>query len=126
MSEFKSIDFQNDQLILIDQTVLPLEERYIKTDDYERIALSIERLEVRGAPAIGVTAAYAVALAFKNTTNDLDVNFGKVYERLAETRPTAVNLFWALDKMKEVFNNNRDQEDIYKILLNAAKNIPIE
>lgn len=123
MSEFKSIDFKNDQLILIDQTLLPIEETYIETDDFERIALSIERLEVRGAPAIGVAAAYAVALAFKNATNDLESNFGRVYDRLAATRPTAVNLFWALDKMKEVFNANKDNGDIYNILMNTAKEI---
>lgn len=126
MSEFKCIDFKNDQLILIDQTVLPLEETYITTDDYERIAQSIERLEVRGAPAIGVTAAYAVALAFKNVSDDLENNFAKVYKRLAATRPTAVNLFWALDKMKEIFNANKDRENIYSILLNTAKEIHLD
>ncbi len=123
MSEFKSIDFKKDKLILIDQTVLPLEESYIETDDYDRIAVSIERLEVRGAPAIGVTAAYAVALAFKNYTEDPQDSFNRVYERLAATRPTAVNLFWALDKMKEVFSANKDSDKLYDILLNAAKEI---
>lgn len=123
MSDFKSIDFKKDKLILINQTVLPLEESYIETDDYERIALSIERLEVRGAPAIGVTAAYAVALAFKNDPNDRQEQFDKVYKRLAATRPTAVNLFWALDKMKAVFNDNRDNSKLYEILLNAAEEI---
>ncbi|MFC2139786.1 S-methyl-5-thioribose-1-phosphate isomerase, partial [Bacteroidota bacterium] len=65
MSSFKSIDFKDDKLILLDQTKLPIVEEYIETDDYERIAASIERLEIRGAPAIGVTAAYAIALAVK-------------------------------------------------------------
>jgi methylthioribose-1-phosphate isomerase len=123
MSEFKSIQFKKDKLILIDQTVLPLEESYIETDDYNRIALSIERLEVRGAPAIGVTAAYAVALAFKNSPENPEDAFAGVYDRLAATRPTAVNLFWALDKMKEVFNANKDSEKLYEILLNTAKEI---
>lgn len=120
---FKSIELKNDRLILIDQTRLPLEEKYISTDDYERIAEAIERLEVRGAPAIGVAAAYALALAFKNVKENLETEFDKVYNRLASTRPTAVNLFWALDEMRSHFLKNRSSEDIYKILLNKAVEI---
>jgi len=121
MSSFKSIDFRNDKLVLIDQTKLPLEEVYIETDDYERIALSIERLEVRGAPAIGITAAYAIALALKNKSTDK--YFNKVYQRLAETRPTAVNLFWALSRIKKVFEQNKTTTNLYSILLKEAKTI---
>ena len=122
-SKFKSIDFQNDELILIDQTKLPLVEEYIHTDDYERIAVSIERLEVRGAPAIGVSAAYAVALAFKKEPAGGDDYFEKVYNRLHRTRPTAVNLFWALKAMKEVYEANKDADNLYDILLSKAKDI---
>lgn len=122
-NSFKSIDFKNDKLVLIDQTKLPLKEEYIETDDYERIALSIERLEVRGAPAIGVTAAYAIALSFKNTNSNSEEHFKKVYERLYKTRPTAVNLFWALNEMKDVFFQNKNDDKLYTILLNKAKEI---
>jgi methylthioribose-1-phosphate isomerase len=122
-SSFKSIDFWSDQLILIDQTKLPLAEEYIHIDDYERIAVSIERLEVRGAPAIGVSVAYAIALSFKEEPADREVCFDKVYNRLFRTRPTAVNLFWALKEMKDVFLKNRSEENLYEILLKKAKEI---
>lgn len=120
MSDFKSIEFKKDKLILIDQTKLPLKEEYIVTDNFERIAVAIERLEVRGAPAIGVSAAYALALGIK-TGHQFDF----VFERLAKTRPTAVNLFWALERIKKVHsaNKNKNGNDIYTILLSEAVRI---
>jgi methylthioribose-1-phosphate isomerase len=123
MSNFKSIEFKEDKLFLINQTLLPLKEEYIATDDYDRIAIAIERLEVRGAPAIGVSAAYAFSLAFKNVSSPTDEYFKKVYTRLASTRPTAVNLFWALERMKKIFDTNKNNSNLYKILLNEAKQI---
>lgn len=120
MSSFKTIELKNDNLRILDQTKLPLTEEYIETDDFERIAVSIERLEVRGAPAIGVTAAYAIALAFKNEINNKPDYFEKVFNRLYSTRPTAVNLFWALKRMKEVFEENKNANNIYNKLLNEA------
>ena len=121
MSSFKCIEFIDDKLKLIDQTKLPLVEEYIISDDYERISVSIERLEVRGAPAIGVSAAYALALAFKNNNVKDDSYFEKVYQRLASTRPTAVNLFWALDEMKKTYYSLTD--NFYSSLLNKAVEI---
>ena len=123
MTIFNTIEYKDDNLILIDQTKLPLEETYIVTDDYDRIAIAIERLEVRGAPAIGVAAAYAVALAFKYNVYDKINHFEKVFTRLKQTRPTAVNLFWALNKMRDAFENNVDSNDMYNFLLNEAKAI---
>ena len=123
MSGFKCIEFKDDKLILIDQTKLPLVEEYISTDDYERIAISIERLEVRGAPAIGVTAAYALALSFKDYNGNKEKHFELVHDRLFSTRPTAVNLFWALKRMKKVFEEAKQQDHLYDILLNEAKSI---
>ncbi|MCK7517374.1 MAG: hypothetical protein MZV64_06455 [Ignavibacteriales bacterium] len=66
-SNYFSFQFKNDKLIFLDQTKLPFEQSYLETDDYERIAEAIEKLEVRGAPAIGVVAAYALALAMKKS-----------------------------------------------------------
>ena len=123
MSGFKSIEFKDDKLILLDQTKLPLTEEYISTDDYERIAVSIERLEVRGAPAIGVSAAYAIALAMKGVVENKNDIFETAYKRLAATRPTAVNLFWALDEMKKTFEENASANNLYDILLDKAKAI---
>ncbi len=123
MGRIKAIEFVNDQLRLIDQTKLPLSEEYIVTDDYERIAVSIERLEVRGAPAIGITAAYALALSLKEIKGNVGEIFEIAYLRLKQTRPTAVNLFWALERMKNVFNQAKDKSNIYNDLVNEANAI---
>ena len=122
--EYYSIKFEDDKLIFIDQTKLPLEEVYVKTDNYERIALAIERLEVRGAPLIGITAAYALALSLKNTKpSSAEDTFMHAYKRLAGTRPTAVNLFAALNEIKSFFEQNKTAENIYQIILSKAKEI---
>ena len=123
MGSFKTIEFADEKLILLDQTKLPLAEEYISTDDYERIAVAIERLEVRGAPAIGVAAAYAIALGMKDSNGKNAEQFSKVFQRLKITRPTAVNLFWALDEMKKAFDGSAESENIYELLLQKAKDI---
>ncbi len=122
-TNFKTISIKNNNLVLLDQTKLPLKEEYIVTDNYERISEAIEKLEVRGAPAIGVTAAYALALSFRGFTGETSSHFEKVYNRLASTRPTAVNLFWALNKMKDEFESLKENDDIFEILLHKAKGI---
>ncbi len=97
-SDFTPFLFNGAALKFIDQTLLPLEEKYIETDQYEIIAEAIEKLEIRGAPAIGVCAAYALALSLKNSGTQSV--FETAYARLKRTRPTAVNLFWALETMR--------------------------
>jgi methylthioribose-1-phosphate isomerase len=91
----------------IDQTKLPLEESYVLATNYEEVAEVIVTMVVRGAPAIGVSAAYGVALgALKTqakTTAEFAPEFERICARLAGTRPTAVNLFWAIDRMKKLF-----------------------
>ncbi len=116
MRDFFSLKFEDDFFVYIDQTKLPLEEEYITTDNYERIAVAIERLEVRGAPAIGITAAYGITLAMKNILDNYEYQFNLAYKRLKRTRPTAVNLFWALDEMKKVFNSVDNYDDIFNKL----------
>lgn len=123
MSQFKSIEFASGKFRFIDQTKLPLIETYVETDDYERIALAIERLEVRGAPAIGISAAFALAVGMKFVYDDYKNNFEKIYNRLARTRPTAVNLFWALDEQRRAFNELKDYDYTYGKLLSRAKEI---
>jgi methylthioribose-1-phosphate isomerase len=95
----------------IDQTRLPLEESYVLATNYEQVADVIVAMVVRGAPAIGVSAAYGVALGALRTkamtTEEFAPEFERVCDRLAGTRPTAVNLFWAIDRMKRVFANLR-------------------
>ena len=120
--KYFSIKFSNGKLIFLDQTKLPLEEVYVETDDYNRIASAIERLEMRGAPLIGVAACYGLALSLKNSDRkSFEESFYKAYDRLSRTRPTAVNLFTALRQVKEVFEQNKDSEDIYEIVLTKAK-----
>jgi methylthioribose-1-phosphate isomerase len=91
----------------IDQTKLPLDESYVLATDYEQVADVIVTMVVRGAPAIGVSAAYGVALgAIRSnaaTAREFAPQFEKICARLAGTRPTAVNLFWAIDRMKRLF-----------------------
>jgi methylthioribose-1-phosphate isomerase len=91
----------------IDQTKLPLEESYVTATDYEQVADVIVTMVVRGAPAIGVSAAYGVALGAERTkaktAEEFALEFDRICARLAGTRPTAVNLFWAIDRMKRLF-----------------------
>lgn len=123
MQNYYSIKLIDDHLSFLDQTKLPLQEVYIETDDYDRIAVAIEKLELRGAPLIGISAAFALALSFKNISSNHKEHFKKVYDRLASTRPTAVNLFYALDRMKKVFEGITDFSLTYKTLLDEAKSI---
>lgn len=123
MQNYYSIKLLEDHLSFLDQTKLPLQEVYVETDDYERIATAIERLELRGAPLIGISAAFALALSFKNISSNHKEHFLKVYKRLASTRPTAVNLFYALDRMKNVFEKIDEYSNAYQMLLNEAKAI---
>jgi methylthioribose-1-phosphate isomerase len=94
---------------LIDQTKLPLEEEYIETDDYRVVCDAIYRLAIRGAPAIGVAGAYACLLAANEIeASELD-DFVQIYlqkaDEIGATRPTAVNLMWAVKQMKEKANS---------------------
>jgi methylthioribose-1-phosphate isomerase len=95
----------------IDQTRLPLEESYVLATTYEEVADVIFTMVVRGAPAIGVSAAYGVALGARNSAarsaEEFAPEFEKICARLAATRPTAVNLFWAIDRMKNLFASLR-------------------
>lgn len=121
---FTTLEILDGSLKFIDQTKLPLEEEYIITDNYERIAEAIERLEIRGGPAIGIAAAYALALAMKTISSE--ENFNKAYKRLASTRPTAVNLFWALDLIKTAYENNRNNAGLFSLLMEKARHIHLD
>jgi methylthioribose-1-phosphate isomerase len=102
-----TLTWTHEGVRFLDQTKLPLEETYVLATTYEDVAEIIVTMVVRGAPAIGVSAAYGVALgALKTkarTTEEFAQEFEKICARLAGTRPTAVNLFWAIDRMKALF-----------------------
>ena len=104
-----TIMWQDGRVRLIDQTKLPLEEEYIETDDYRIVCDAIYRLAIRGAPAIGVAGAYACVLAANEIeASELD-DFVQIYlqkaDEIGATRPTAVNLMWAVKQMKEKANS---------------------
>ncbi|MBU1185651.1 MAG: S-methyl-5-thioribose-1-phosphate isomerase [Acidobacteria bacterium] len=104
-----TIEWKKDRVVLIDQRKIPNEEIWVECGTFEQAAEAIETMVVRGAPAIGVTAAYGVALGFLaiNSENGLDAAAKHIFKRLAETRPTAVNLFWALNRMERVYEADR-------------------
>lgn len=103
-----TVEWADGKVRLIDQTVLPLEHRIVECASYEEVAEAIRGMKVRGAPAIGITAAYGMALgAAASDTTDPDAfcsQMRQVAEWLRGTRPTAVNLFWATEKMLTVAN----------------------
>ena len=100
-----AIRWKGTALALLDQTRLPVEEVWDDYTDYRAVAEAIRRLVVRGAPAIGISAAYAVCLAaleHQDRPGDFRPGLEAALETLADSRPTAVNLFWALDRMRGV------------------------
>lgn len=99
-----------DCLLLLDQTLLPDEETWLHCRQVEDVAGAIKRLSVRGAPAIGVAAAYGLVVGLKGATDDeLERRFEQVFEILGSTRPTAVNLRWALENGREVFKAHAER-----------------
>lgn len=119
----KTIEFKDGKVVLIDQTLLPGEVKYIECEDIECIAEAIENLRIRGAPAIGVAAAFGLALiASQNIGKENRVvikELEEAKERLRKTRPTAVNLFWALDRiMGRAENAKNVSEAVIKEALN--------
>ena len=104
-----TIEWREDRVVMIDQRKLPLEEVYVECRTEEEVARAIETMVIRGAPAIGVAAAYGVTLGVMSAgpTAEVDRQFDRIVERLARTRPTARNLFWALERMKRVHAENR-------------------
>ena len=105
----RTIEWTEAGVVMLDQKRLPAEEIYHTYTNYEDVAEAIRSMIIRGAPAIGVAAAMGVALGVKNATSascsieELDGKFNAICRVIAATRPTAVNLFWAVDRMKAVY-----------------------
>jgi len=100
----ETIQWIDDAAVMIDQTRLPLEEKFVTCRTYQEVAEAIRDMVIRGAPAIGVAAAMGVALGMLHAEErELDRQFESICDTLAATRPTAVNLFWAIDRMKRLY-----------------------
>ncbi len=126
----RAIEWTGDRLVLLDQRRLPAQEVYHGCTEPEAVARAIEDMVVRGAPAIGVTAAYGVALAARGLSRSGAAGFReameRVLERFARTRPTAVNLFWALDRMRRVLDRVTDPAEAARALEAEARAIEAE
>jgi methylthioribose-1-phosphate isomerase len=107
----KTIEWTDEGVVMIDQRRLPTHELYPIFKTHDEVAIAIEDMVVRGAPAIGVAAAMGVALGMKNSAaaslDEFERDFHRVCERLLVTRPTAVNLFWAVERMRWAFKHGR-------------------
>lgn len=130
--ETVALNDENDELIIIDQTLLPSETKYLHLKTQSQIWEAIYELQVRGAPAIGIAAAFGVYLGVKGSeAKDYDSfyqDFKKVRDYLGSSRPTAVNLFWALDRMEACVKQNKGKsvKEIKKYLLNESEQIKQE
>jgi len=104
-----TITWKNNRVIMIDQRMLPDQEKYVECTDYNQVAEAIEKMVIRGAPAIGVAAAFGIALGVAGIEDSktLGDDFERIYRRLEQTRPTARNLFWALERMRACYEKNR-------------------
>src|SRR4051794_26229532 len=99
----QTIEWKNGKVYMVDQRMLPTEEVYREYSTAEEVARAIEDMVIRGAPAIGVAAAMGIALGMQEKISDSTKKFEQICERMSRTRPTAVNLFWAIDRMKRRF-----------------------
>jgi methylthioribose-1-phosphate isomerase len=107
----QTLEWTDRGVRFLDQTKLPTEETYVTCKSYQEVADVIRNMVVRGAPAIGVAAAMGIALGVKNSqaesTGDLKREFDQICDVIGKTRPTAVNLFWAIRRMQQKFENLR-------------------
>jgi len=121
----KTIEWKDNSVIMIDQTKLPNELLFVTYTDYKQVANAIKTLVVRGAPAIGVSGAFGLALAAlqsnASTKEEMINDLTSAKNVLFETRPTAVNLVWGLEKIMEVARSCKDPEEIKKIVVETAK-----
>jgi methylthioribose-1-phosphate isomerase len=105
-----TIEWRDGTVVMIDQRRLPLEEVSVTCRTADEVAEAIETMVIRGAPAIGVAAAFGLALGFSRWTDAATAGreFDRMSQRLHRTRPTARNLFWALERMRAVYERHRD------------------
>ena len=124
---YQAMEWKGDIVKLLDQTLLPAEEIYEEITDYHEIMTAIKELKIRGAPAIGVAGAYGLVLGAMQLTARSKPGFQNQLHEVAiaitGTRPTARNLFWAIDRMENVAAKSKNVDDIKTALLKEAKKI---
>jgi len=127
----KTVEWTSEGIRMIDQRLLPTEEKYLTLRSYEEVADAIRKMVVRGAPAIGVSAAFGLALGASQSVGssvaDLEFDFDYMSDVMGATRPTAVNLFWAIERMRDTFRKAKtettDVETIKEILIDESLKI---
>jgi methylthioribose-1-phosphate isomerase len=122
----RTIEWNNGRVVMIDQRLLPTREVYRVYTNYREVARAIKEMVIRGAPAIGVAAAMGIALGVRTLRREeLRREFDRICRTFAATRPTAVNLFWAIERMRRVYaeNENRDIETLRLVLEREARAI---
>ena len=123
-----TIEWTPQGVVMIDQRILPAEETFITCKNYQEVADAIRDMVIRGAPAIGCAAAMGVAIGVLQETEDtIDARIGEICDTLAATRPTAVNLFWAIKRMRGLFDALRAQgkpfDEIQQALVAEAERV---
>lgn len=132
MAVAPTIQWKDGKVIMIDQRKLPARETYITCTTHKCVASAIRNLVIRGAPAIGIAAAMGVALGAKgirSSNHKLFTNkFARICSDMGKTRPTAVNLFWAIDRMKRLVaeNKNMSVHELKELLISEAQKILYE
>ena len=125
----ETIQWTDAGIVMIDQTRLPLIEEFVTCRTYQEVAQAITSMVIRGAPAIGVAAAMGVALGVLQASEaTLDSEFETICSTLAATRPTAVNLFWAIDRMQRLYASLRGRpiDEIRAALVREARQIYLD
>ena len=129
-SSLLTVEWKNNAVVMIDQTKLPNELVYVKYTDYLEVADAIRNLVVRGAPAIGVSGAFGLALAAlqskASNKEELVSDLEKAKKILFETRPTAVNLSWGLEKIMHIAKEGNDVSEIKESIIETAKRMAEE
>jgi methylthioribose-1-phosphate isomerase len=125
-SAINTIFWKDDAVVMIDQKALPHEERHLRLTDYKDVITAIKDLTVRGAPAIGVAAAMGIALGTLHLAaspkEDFKLAFYEICDQFSQTRPTARNLFWAIERMKKSFDDalSGSPDQIKRVLVEEA------
>ena len=131
MNSFRTIEWKDDRVVMIDQRKLPGEEVYVECSTFGEVAECIRNLVIRGAPAIGIAAAMGMALGALGLGDDLgreefEAEMRNISEHLSLTRPTAVNLFWALDRMNRLIRESGEAGTREKKKLLAAEAVEMQ